>query len=257
MAKYKCPVCGAAHKEKPEKCRLCGQSMVSASAVPDNIGGVKQVAEKRKGLASVMLIALGGVVVIGLVAVILGLVPSNKVTDGIRDVIPGLKDESKDGWRPIEATNGSFTAEMPGDATYRRVPFNAAGAQMEVAAVKLGSETELSIASGTITRQGDETDKDLLERLAGAWAQDSGFEVSSQKETSFAGYPARLVDQNQGKFLGKTAEQRTLLVLADDVLYVIQSTSVYPDQPQFDRLASTVVFIPTAINAQSPPTDGS
>lgn len=254
MAKYKCPVCGATHKEKPVKCRLCGQDMTSTSTVPDHTGGVKQASGKSKGLGGVMLMTLGGVIVIGIVALVLGLVPSTRATDKVRDAIPGLKAESTDGWRRVEATNGSFSAEMPGEPSYRSIPFNAAGTEMATVAVKLGSETELSVASGTIARPAEETDKEYLERLATAWAADSGFTISSQKETSFAGQPARLFDQSGGRYLGKTASQRTLLVVAGDKLYAIQSTSVYPDHPQFDHLASTVVLTPLAADA---PADGS
>lgn len=233
--------------------------MVSASAVPENIGGVRQSSAKQKGLGGLMLMAIGGVVVIAIIALVLGLVPENKFTNKVRDAIPGLEGNKVDGWHPVAATDGSFTAQMPGDPVNRNIPFNTAGAKMETVAVKIGSETELSVAGGSIVRQGDqseETDNDFLERLATAWAQDSGFEIKSQKETSFAGHPARLVEQNMGKYLGKTAEQRSLFVLAGDFLYVIQSTSVYPDHPQFDRLVSTVALT-QGQTPPSPPTDGS
>lgn len=220
--------------------------MVSASAVPLDVGGVKQQAAKQKGLGGLFLMALGGVVLIGLVAVVFGLVPSNKVTNSIRDAIPGLKADSSDGWRTVSASDGSFTAEMPGEPKTKSTPFNAAGATMSTSAVTLGSETELSVAHGEMTRVSEPLTPIALRELGTAWAQDSGFEIKVQTETSFTGYPALLVEQINGRHLGKSASRRSLLVVVNNQLYVIQSTSVYPDHPQFDRLVNSVVLSPSA-----------
>lgn len=217
--------------------------MVSEHDIPQFTGGVKQDLDKPKGLGSLFLIAIGGVLLIGIVALVLGLIPSNKVVDSIRDKIPGLKQDSKDGWRETNEPGGSFVAKFPGEPTSRSIPFAASpDNRMNMLVVKIGDETELSVSYGQVTKSGDESAKAELERLGDMWAAQSGFKVDQRTETGFMGHPALLIDQSEGKLLAKSATQRSLLVLRGDRLYVIQSTSVYKDHPQFDRLVNGVVF---------------
>jgi hypothetical protein len=41
----------------------------------------------------------------------------------------------------------------------------------------------------------------------------------------------------------ESATTRTMMVLRSDTVYVIQSLSIYPDHPQFGRLANSFQFI--------------
>ncbi len=91
MSKYRCPVCGATHKDQPTKCRLCGQDMSGSSTVPAYTGGSRQADEKQGGLGSLALIAIVGVLAIGVLAIVLGFTGSNSFIDNIRDKIPGLQ----------------------------------------------------------------------------------------------------------------------------------------------------------------------
>lgn len=243
MAKYRCPRCGATHKEQTEQCRLCGQRMVSEHDVAQYTGGARQQIDKPKGLGKLFFIALGGVLVIALVALVLGLVPSNSFINSIRDKIPGLKVDSSDGWRQVEEPGGSFVAQFPGEPTTRTIPFSASpDNRITSVVVKVGDETELSVSYGTVSQIGEESAKAELERLGDIWAAQTGFKVSQRTETGFMGYPALLLEQTEGKLLGQYATQRSMLVLKGDRLYVIQSTSVYKDHPQFERLANGVAF---------------
>lgn len=243
MSKYRCPICGATHKEQPVKCRLCGQNLTSESAVPNYTGGTKVVVEDKKGLGGIMLIAIGGVVVLGLLALALGLAPSNSFIDKVRDKIPGLQAKSGDGWQAIDEPDGAFTATWPAQPEKRFIPYPAAAAdRMTMVVAPLGTETELSVSYGKVTRQNDESAKAALQRFGDLWAQQTGFKIDTRTETSFAGYPALMIEGSGGHLNDKPAYQKALLVLKGDELYVIQSVSIYKDHPQFPKVVNGVTF---------------
>ena len=75
MSKYRCPVCGATHKEEPYVCRMCGYR------IAENMGslevgdtGTKPLIRTRSGFGRPILVALLGVVVLVVAAVGLGFV---------------------------------------------------------------------------------------------------------------------------------------------------------------------------------------
>jgi hypothetical protein len=247
MSKYRCPVCGAAHKESPEKCRLCGLSMRVISSVPISTE-TKQVATKKKGIADVGLFAIGGVVLLALIFVILGFTGSNSFLENLRDKIPG--SGGNDGWQEIDDGDGGFTARLPEDNERRTTPFPlAANGRLEQWVAPISAETELSISYAHLdplpggndwsSLFGEEAALDLADTLGGRATQIT--------ESSFRGYPIvsttitglRMEDSGG---TSQVASAKAYIVLRGDTAFIIQSKSVYADHPNFASFADSVQF---------------
>lgn len=243
MAKYRCPVCGATHKQPPVKCRLCGQDMTSEAMIPLTPPAARAAPGRKKGLGSLFLIAAAGVTVLVGLAVLLGLTGDRGFVDNLRDEIPGLAPTGRDGWQTLDDGDGGFTAELPGEPTERFVPYPpAAEGRMDQWVSTLGQETELTIAYAEVTRPPGTSDKAALVTYGDAWAAQLGGDVDDREETSFAGLPALLLTIDRLEYEDEIATARALLVLNGERLYVVQSLSVYPDHPQFARVANSLTF---------------
>ena len=72
MAKYRCPICGAAHKEPPTHCRLCGQDMRDAAFVPMTPKGARVATKQRKGTLRIGVLGALAVLAILVLALVLG-----------------------------------------------------------------------------------------------------------------------------------------------------------------------------------------
>jgi hypothetical protein len=243
MSKYRCPVCGATHKDQPTKCRLCGQDMSGASTIPAYTGGSRQADVKHGGLLKLLVIGLGLVLVIGVLAVVLGLTGSNDVIDDARRQIPALSNTGEDGWVTLDDPSGGFVAQMPEGYEKRFIDFApATSGRLDQWSSLIGTETDLTVTYGKVNTPEDVSAKTTLEGLADTWAATMGGKVEATAESGYAGYPAIDLVVRGLTFDDQTATAHALLILRGDTLYVLQSESVYPDHPQYMRLVSGFQF---------------
>jgi hypothetical protein len=243
MSKYRCPVCGATHREQPEKCRLCGQDMSGASTIPAYTGGARQSAESKGGLGSLMLVAIIGVLAIAVLAVVLGFTGSNSFIDNIRDKVPGLHTETSDGWTSLDDPSGGFVAQMPEGREKKFVAFApAANGRLDQWSATIGDETDLTISYGKVTKADGQSANAALASFAETWAATLGGKIESTNETGFQGNPALDVGIRDLTYGNQKATAKAMMVLRGDTIYVIQSQSVYNDHPQYIRLLNGFQF---------------
>lgn len=243
MSKYRCPVCGATHKDLPTHCRLCGQDMSGTSTIPAYAGGARQAAQKKSGLGPLFVIAIVGVIAIAALALVMGLTGSNDFIDNIREKVPGLEPRGEDGWTTLDDPSGGFVAEMPEEREKKFVAFApAANGRLDQWSSTIGGETELTISYGAITAPAGQSATATLVSLADTWAATIGAQVDESAETTFRGYPAIDLSLRDLTYGGEDATARAMIMLEGDTVYVIQSLSIYPDQPQFGRLVNSFVL---------------
>ncbi|MEZ5143953.1 MAG: hypothetical protein R2726_15755 [Acidimicrobiales bacterium] len=259
MAKYRCPVCGATHKQLPEHCRLCGQKM-GEDAVVGDFSGSRHVNEKKKGVAGIAVAVLIGVLVLVLVLVLIGLAPGGKQVDSVARNIPGLPTQGDDGWSELSSPEGGFTARFPGGMREQQ-----SGVALPVATAT-GTEYTANLSDDTIvfvayapldeadraptagqtgsTLSGKARVRQIADRYAAAY-EAQGAKVDKRDETGVGGYPALYVELRNVKdpaFPGKTFYVRALIVARGDTVYVIGTKSIYKDAEQFDKLAGSFAF---------------
>jgi hypothetical protein len=217
--------------------------MSGSSAIPNYTGGARQAATRQGGLGSLVLIAVIGVLAIAALALVMGLTGSNDFIDNIRDKIPGLEVEGNDGWTALDDPSGGFVAEMPDEREKKFVSFApAANGRLDQWSSVIGGETDLTISYGNVTVQPGQSSTAALVLLADTWAATLGAQVETTEETTFRGYPAIDMALRGMTYNDETATTRTMLVLRGNTVYVIQSLSIYPDHPQFGRLANSFQF---------------
>jgi hypothetical protein len=217
--------------------------MTGSSTIPEYTGGSRQTAERSASLATVGIVALIGVLVIGVLALVMGFTGSNDFVDNVRDKIPGLEVTSSDGWSELDDPSGGFIAEMPDDREKKFVQFApAANGRLDQWSSVIGSETDLTISYGKVARPDSQSPKAALAEYADMWATTLGGKVENTEETTFRGYNAIEVNVRDLTYDGQTATARALLTLKGDTLYVIQSLSVYLDHPQYGRLVGSFQF---------------
>ena len=245
MAKYKCPQCGAGHKTPPAVCRLCGQVMdgsLVGDVVPQQTATTVQ---EKKGVGSIMLLGLGVVLGLAVLFVVLGFTSGDlsygRIRNKLGEWVPGLATQ-EDGWKQVTDAEGGFTIDMPGDVTPIQVPFPpVANGQMVGSSAHIGTDTQLTVQYGRVIQVPGETAKGTLNRLGDAWVYGTG-EVEKRTDTTYQGYPAIDYKIKNITLFGKDAYQRTLMFLKGDTVYVLQSQSIYPDNPSFPRMADSMRF---------------
>ncbi len=242
MSKYRCPVCGAPHKDPVARCRLCGQDMSTPTAVPAGPGGARQAAGPKKGIGVFVLAAIAIVVVLVGGALFLGLTRDSEAVDQVTQQIPGM-NETSDGWVAIEDLDGRFTAWMPPGNTSDASAADAAPSAAGRWVGELGDETTVSIAYYDVGAGDGES---AISRL-NAFAEDlaAGRPTAELNrpttETSFAGYPALQISlRYPGP--GEARESKILLVLKGERIYLLESYSVYPGHPSFGKLVDRFSF---------------
>jgi len=218
--------------------------MSGSSTIPAFTGGSRVSIDKRAGLGSLMLIAVVGVLAIGVLALVMGFTGSSDFVDNIREKIPGLSPVDNDGWTTLDDPSGGFVADMPEDHQKMFVTFSAAAnGRMDQWASVIGNETELTISYGKVARVDGQSAKAALADFADVWATTTlQGEVDTTTETTFRGFEAVEVDVRDLTYADEIASARALLTLKGDTLYVIQSLSVYPDHPQYGRLVGGFQF---------------
>ena len=137
MATYRCPECGASHKEHVPNCRLCGAPLdiavtVRTVTVDRNIAAERF---KRKGMGHFIVIGLILVVGIGLAAFFIGGVDNSPVRSTIYK-LPFIDPPVEDTW---------FAWADPDEVMIVDVP---ARMESEDQAIDLGSTTSAWAKSG-------------------------------------------------------------------------------------------------------------
>lgn len=277
MPSYRCPACGANHKEFQPQCRLCGQSLSSTTAAAP----APQVTVKSGGGRStkgVVLLGIGVVVAVVAIALVFGLVSGNKAIDKAKDkVLPG---SLQDGWSPLTDPDGGFSVNLPGDRTKASVPFTGSvDGKATTWTAKVGKDTTLTVGYTKVERPEYLTTTSALTRSAvqrflrdfqqvkcvktvsapttvsaapsGAepieaaceeYATVEGYPITGLEEVSLAGMPAIKYQYKITSSSGTTSYVRVLAGLRSDQLYFIRSESVYKDVEQFDRMTESFII---------------
>jgi hypothetical protein len=271
MSKYRCPICGAVHKQYQPNCRLCGQSLATEN-IPVAGPTAATAQSANTSIKGVFFIGAAVVLVLLIGAVAFGVVQSNRAIETAKEVV---LDQNTDGWSALvcsvegastEATptctvpqGQGFSVELPGDRTKSNTAFALAeGQKMETWSTTISDDTLLEVIFAPVTdpatgAAADPKDELALQRIADAWLATKGLtrEVDPTgssdvkiDETTFRGHPALVITtpsqdvsvNNQDAYL------QTMLVLRNDVLFVVQTTSIYENAEQFDRMRQTLTF---------------
>lgn len=244
MATYRCPICGASHKEQPAHCRLCGQDMRDQALVPQTSKGARAATKTRKGTARIAMIGVLGVLAVLAVAVIFGFSGDDTFINNIRARIPGLSSTEDEGWSRLTDDGAGYSVELPDTRTEAFAPFGpSTTGRVEQWVAPIGAETDLSTSYATVALPAGQDDTVAVGELADSWAASLGGEVDRRDEVDFSGYPGQIITVDGLRLDGETASVQALVVLRDDRFYVVQSFSIYPDHPQWSRVANSFAFL--------------
>src|SRR5690606_10843475 len=148
MSTYRCPLCGASHKDDAERCRLCGQSLKADTVAVAPPRATTGPVRAQRGIKGVVLIGLGLVIALGAVAVAFGLVQENKQVRQAKELVTGPVD----GWSTQEDHEGRFRVDLPGTRTRSLMPVAGADDGTVTAwAASVGDDTDLVAGWGTVT----------------------------------------------------------------------------------------------------------
>jgi len=216
---------------------------MSGEKVPYDMSGRRAGgSEKRKGLGSLVVFGILGVLIIGALGVALGLSNDggsiSKVTNRV-----GLGGIDEDGWTQLDDPDGALTVELPGTATQTTVAFPPGkDGEMTVWTSEISDETKIMVGYADLQLTGEESDSEKvrLEELADQWAASQGTTVDTLDESKFPPYTA--VDTKLSFFdlNGELAMAKTFLLLRGDRLYLVQVQSIYPDAPQYVRVLNSL-----------------
>ena len=244
MAKYRCPQCGAGHKDPPATCRLCGYVM---DGTVDTVTPQKTAApmKEKKGIGGMVLVGLGFVIGLGILAVVLGFTTGGlsygRIRNKVGEWVPSLASKD-DGWNQVADAEGGFTIDMPGEATADYVLYPPVeNGRMVGWSAHIGTDTRLTVEYGKVIPVPGENAQATLNRLGDAWIYGTG-EVDKRTDTTFQGYPALDYKIKNIPLFGKDASQRTIMFLKGQTLYVLQSQSIYSDNPSFPRFKDSMTF---------------
>ena len=158
--------------------------------IPAYTGGARQTVDSKAGLGSLALIGIIGVLAIGVLAIVLGFTGSNSFIDNIRDKIPGLQLDKKDGWTTLDDPSGGFVAQMPEGREKKFIAFApAANGRLDQWSSVIGNETDLTISYGKVTKADGQSANAALASFAETWATTLGGKIENTNETGFAGLP--------------------------------------------------------------------
>ncbi len=250
MAKYRCPSCGATHKDAPTSCRLCGYIMDGSVEIPTGGAQARAPIEKKGGLGGIALIGLLVVVVLGVGAVVFHYTSGNATVAKVIDKLPG-QSAPPNGWKTVTDAEGGFTVLLPPNPTPTSVKFPSAdngqltGWVGTIADQPPKIDTELYVIYGKIHPKPGEKASDTVARLGKQkMALDPGF-IESQQVTSYQGYPAMSYTINRVKFQGSQGYENALMFLKGDQLFVVESLSIYSGDPadtEFNQVLNSLVF---------------
>jgi len=238
----RCPGCGAKNSQGSIKCRICSEDLREGHERPLTQPKAGTAVMRSGRLSGVFALAVVGVVALVLAGVLLGLLPGGDVITDLRNKVPFLKAEANDGWEEFAEPAGSFKATLPVDRVTEQVALPAiTGAPVDTVSSTLGPDddpdTELTIAWTTVPVAMGENVQASLNSTAVAWADSLGGKVQKNQETNFQGQPALVVRiEGMKNAEGDEVTINALLIRRGELLYMVSSTSIYSDHPQFDRL---------------------
>lgn len=262
MAKYRCPVCGATHREMPEMCRLCGQLMGENSVVGDFSGNI-QTAVQRKGLGGIVFLVILGVVALVVGLALAGVGPGAKQIDTVVNKV-GLKPRAT-GWTELRDEEGKFSTDFPSndqkqDKDYTS-PFSSNKATrwsvnlsgdtiVEVQYVKLDGAGTTTTAAGS---QGSTKTAPALLRIREIGAEyktfleSNGAKVSSMVDDGPFGYPAQYIEARRvqsSEIPGKDLNMKAYIFVRGDTLFLVASESVFglDKMEAFDNLRQNFIL---------------
>lgn len=253
MAKYRCPSCGAAHREPVAACRLCGQRMGSDVELPHAAPPDDTMAIERYRAQSVIPYILGGlalVIVVAIAAVAFDVVATDDLGETANELpIIGPEDGA---WSTYEDPDGRYTVDLPiEDPAVSQVEVLGADATITEAAI--GDIMDLAVVwvdSPTIT--GDST-VGRLRPLAEQYAATFDAELDGEPAAGeFEGYPAIDVTTSGFNYNGAPGHQQMRLVEVDGDLVILVVTSVEENPEQYDRMVDSFSFGATEEAGEAP-----
>jgi hypothetical protein len=253
MAKNRCPICGATHKDPPRQCRLCGQVMDGTVATPTSTTATmtRPVATKKKGVGSFVLIGVAAVLVIAVLAILLGFTSGDLSASRLRDRVPFLRT-TDDGWVQVDDADGGFTVEMPSNRQQGSTPFpSAENGRLVGWTATIGTDTSLAVyfaplvpvdgetAKGTVNRMVDEA---IFQTEIVSAQHNHDTQVIKRTDTDFRGYPAVVYELSGVDINGDYGYQKAIIFVKGETIYTLASNSIYKDHPQWDRFTSSFQF---------------
>jgi hypothetical protein len=245
MAKYRCPICGAAHKEPPTHCRLCGQDMRDAAFVPTTPKGARVATKPRKGTLRIAVLGAVAVLAILVLALVFGFRGDDaEFVDEVQEQLPGRESTEGVGWSALTDEAGGYVVELPDARTQQFAPFVASSTgRVEQWVAPIGDETQLSVSYAPVAVPSGQDESLTVSTLADEWAASLGGDVDRRDEVDYSGSPGNVITVDGLRYDDQPASARALVVLRDGRVYVVQSLSIYPDHPQFTRVANSLRFI--------------
>jgi hypothetical protein len=246
MSKYRCPLCGATHKDPADRCRLCGQSM-APGGVATSTQPVAQSVRAQRGIKGTVVIGLGLVLGVLVLAIVFGVARENTQIRKAKDLVVG----EADGWTTQVDDQGKFSVELPGTRTRESEP-SAATDDHKITAwhASLGDDGQVTVGWGKVspalTNGVLATPAAYLylrETVVPRWLAGNGLtsDFVTTQEGAAAGLPAVTLHTTQArlKFGGQDAYGHLTFALNGTTLYVLQVVTIYKDVPQLTRMVAS------------------
>jgi hypothetical protein len=252
MSSYRCPVCGANHKDGAERCRLCGQSLAPGTVAAATPKSVARPARAQRGIKGVVLIGIGLIAGLIALAVLFGVLKDDRQVQKAKDLVSGQAD----GWSTQVEDEGHFEVALPGTRTRSTTAWAGTDTGTITAwQAAIGDDTEILAGYGHVTpplKDGTISpalaQQYLRDTVAERWAAANGYTeaTATMREGFVGGLPTLVIHttQDRMKIKGKDAFAHFAMILRNDTIYVLQVVSIYKDVPQLERMVSS--FVPTA-----------
>jgi hypothetical protein len=245
MATYRCPVCGASHKQEPKACRLCGYRMgEEIGTLITTETGTKPLIRTKGGFKRPMIAAIIGVAIIAGGAVALGAVRGDSVED-VGEAIPFLDQDTPDGWAALSVPEVDLATEFPKINEPGTLSLSdAEGGELTTVEADAG-EIHLIVGHGTVGKGGDDH-KERLRDLASGLGLDLD-DAALVEDVSVRGLPALQVQVDHPPVEGSYSTTDDYLILKGDDLILLRAESptnnlsAEPEPPeQLERIVGKV-----------------
>lgn len=250
MAKYRCPECGASHKEHDPYCRLCGapmdQRVVYQSAAPDPSIAASRF--DRRGLGHFIIIGaiVGLVVVAG--AVWLGVVEGGDDVRSLTNDIPGVGGAS-DKWFTWPDPDEVILVEVPAIPEEADDPLSlSADADTVHYQVEIGDTVHnIAFTQGLDFTYDEDTPSEaraLLETTVADLAPQQEGVVQRQSEVfTWQGYPAVDVTYDGLSLPGGPAFGTARIFLADGEIFLVETVDYDRNPDSYQRIRDSIVVV--------------
>lgn len=245
MAKYRCPVCGATHREMPQQCRLCGQKMGEGAVVGER-QSTRQMQMGSKGVGGIMLIAILAVVVVAVGLAIAGIGPGGRQVEQLVNKTR-ITLQRTDGWSELADAEGHFVTDMPsnGRKQSKEVTTPLVSETGTSWTVDVGRDTRLAVTyvevdpatfdqltpGSTIPADGGRKRiRDLTAKLV-ADIEAKGGTVARNSDEFFQGVAAQYLEtRNESipELSGEKLYGKYLVFMVQNRIYMVSVRTVYP-----------------------------